>query len=98
VCLCTGRYCFAGYALNLLPYLGVTRQAFVYHYMPALYYGSILVGVLMDMLLPRSLKSGVAAAVIAASAAAFLLLAPWVYALPITHSAHASRRWISTWD
>lgn len=39
-----GWYCFLCYLLSLLPYAGVARAAFVYHYMPACYYGEIMVG------------------------------------------------------
>ena len=41
-------FCVAAYTLNLLPYLGVKRSAFIYHYMPALMYAEILAALTMD--------------------------------------------------
>lgn len=38
------------YLCNLLPYILVSRSAFIYHYMPALLYGELIFGVLVDRL------------------------------------------------
>jgi dolichyl-phosphate-mannose--protein O-mannosyl transferase len=47
---CVVTFCVAAYFLNLLPYLGVKRSAFIYHYMPALMYAEILAALTMDRL------------------------------------------------
>ena len=41
-CIPDHSFCLVAYMWNLLPYLGVTRQAFIYHYMPGLHYASLL--------------------------------------------------------
>ena len=34
--------------LNLLPYFFVKRSCFIYHYMPALFYGELMTALLID--------------------------------------------------
>lgn len=94
-----GWYCFLGYVFNLLPYLGVTRQAFVYHYMPALYYAAFVTGAVLQLSVPTwALDKVVFPVFIALTVAAFLYWCPWVYALGIPNEAHTNRRWFSSWD
>jgi dolichyl-phosphate-mannose--protein O-mannosyl transferase len=91
-------FCFVAYCCNLLPYLGVTRQAFIYHYMPALHYASLMAAVVVEMVVPARLRGPVVAVVVAAAVLNFLWMAPWIYGWPISHDAHAARRLLSTWD
>ncbi|MDR3740418.1 MAG: hypothetical protein P4L40_15500 [Terracidiphilus sp.] len=39
-----GWLCLVFYLLSLLPFAGVTRVAFLYHYMPSLLFAEVLVG------------------------------------------------------
>jgi dolichyl-phosphate-mannose--protein O-mannosyl transferase len=43
-----------GWFFNLVPYVAVRRQAFVYHYMPALVFAQLLVTVLVEGVVPPS--------------------------------------------
>ena len=45
-------YLFLGWLFNLLPYLAVTRQAFCYHYMPALHYAEVLLPLWLQGVVP----------------------------------------------
>ncbi|GAB0489290.1 hypothetical protein MMPV_000507 [Pyropia vietnamensis] len=88
-----GGLCLAGYALNLLPYVLVTRCTFLYHYIPAGWWAQMLVAVAVDglPLRPRRAAVGVSAVAIGV---AFLYWAPWIYATPLSSAAHARRRWL----
>jgi dolichyl-phosphate-mannose-protein mannosyltransferase len=97
LCLCHS-YCFAAYVFNLLPYLGVSRQAFVYHYMPALYYASILLGLLIDGCVPAHKVPVVVAVLVGLYIAAYVFFSPWVYAFKTTFGEQAAMRWLSSWD
>jgi dolichyl-phosphate-mannose-protein mannosyltransferase len=93
-----GWYCFLAYMFNLLPYLGVTRQAFIYHYMPALSYAMFVTGILLQLTVPQwALDKYVVPVWLTVVIAAYVYWAAWVYALPLTPEAHNSRRWLSTW-
>ena len=92
-------YCLVGYFCNLLPYLGVERSCFAYHYMPALLYGEILAGVLLERFFGKA--KGAAAAVQYISLgvmAVFVFYMPWIYSLPLTPEGHEQRRWLKTWN
>lgn len=96
--LASGSFCLVAYMCNLLPYLGVTRQAFIYHYMPGLHYASLLSAVVVELVVPDRFRGKVVGVVVAASVLFFIYLSPWVYGTPTSFKAHANRRWISTWD
>ena len=102
VCVCVrrfmGSYCTVAYALNLLPYLGVTRQAFVYHYMPGLYYATLLTAVTVELLVPERYRNAVVTTIVAAVVVTYVYMTPWVYGFPTSFEAHARRRWIKSWD
>ena len=91
-------FCMAGYWVNLLPYLAVSRSCFIYHYIPALVYGEMLTALLLEHLLPRATFRYAYKFVLLAVCAAYLYYAPWVYALPLTNDGHARRRWLPRWD
>ena len=91
-------YLVVGYVANLMPYIAVNRAAFIYHYMPALLYGEILAGVLLDRIFGRKAFAWVVQVIMAAIFAVWLFFAPWVYGIPLSNAAHARRRWMSGWD
>jgi dolichyl-phosphate-mannose-protein mannosyltransferase len=94
-----GWFCFFAYAFNLLPYLGVTRQAFIYHYMPAQFYAILLFGLLLQWRVPQwLLDRAVVPGFLVIVIVTFIRYAPWIYALPLHLDAHANRRWLKTWD
>lgn len=91
-------FCFIVYACNLLPYLAVKRSCFIYHYMPALMYGQLITGLMIDRLVPRRWRWHVAMALLVICAGCFLYYAPWIYALPLSSEGHARRRWLPRWN
>lgn len=91
--------CFAmcGYICNMAPYLAVNRQAFVYHYMPALFFGELLFCMLVDLLVPEVVREKVYIGCVVVVVAAFIYWMPWAYALPLTQDGLHARQWMSTW-
>lgn len=75
-------YCLIVYMLNLLPYILVSRSAFIYHYMPALMYAEVLTALLLEQLVGKALMPAATKVVAFIVVTGWLYYAPWVYALP----------------
>lgn len=92
-----GVFLLSGWLCNLLPYILVDRAAFIYHYLPGLFYGQLLCGVLFDVL---PTKSRIVAVVLVAVSLvlAFLYWSPWIYGFTLTEAQHAKRRWLPKWN
>ena len=91
-------FCLLGYFLNLLPYLGVARSTFVYHYMPALAFAQILTARVFETLTPVRYRGVVFRLALLAVVATFVYFSPWIYAFPLQPEAHVRRRWLPRWD
>jgi len=83
--------------LNLLPYILVSRAAFVYHYMPALLYAELATAIVVDKLSGKYLNT-VAQVLGGVVLAVWLMFSPWVYGIPMSKDYHASLRWMKGWD
>lgn len=92
-----GSYLLLTYALNLLPYLGVKRSTFIYHYMPALLCGELLVALVLDQLSGKQI-SKVTKGYILMLAIVFLYFSPWIFAMGLTNDGHQRRRWNPRWN
>lgn len=92
----TGIFLLCGWLCNLLPYILVDRAAFIYHYMPGLFYGQLLMAVNLD-LLPSRFRSVAAGLAMGLMLAAFIYWSPWIYAFPLTKEQHDERRWLPRW-
>mmetsp|Transcript_39077 Transcript_39077/g.154829 ORF Transcript_39077/g.154829 Transcript_39077/m.154829 type:complete len:94 (+) Transcript_39077:1615-1896(+) len=86
----------AAWILNLLPYMAVERSAFLYHYLPGLYYVQILLGVLVAGLakVPRRI---VVFLMIAIIVAAFINWSPWIYGLPVPSASRWRLKLFNSW-
>ena len=92
-------YCLVGYFCNLLPYLSVSRSCFAYHYMPALLYGEILAGIMLERLFGKRLGAALMVQYITTAVfLVFVFFAPWIYSLPLSAEGHEQRRWLKTWN
>lgn len=91
-----GTFLLFGWLCNLLPYLLVTRAAFVYHYLPGLFYGELLSGLLVD-LLPKKARVFVVTILVTLMVMALLYWSPWIYSFPLTQKGHERRRWLPRW-
>jgi dolichyl-phosphate-mannose-protein mannosyltransferase len=91
-------FCLLVYGINLMPYLGVKRSTFIYHYMPALIYGQIITGRIIDAMVPKKYLATATKAYLLLVLVGWVFMAPWVYALPITGDAHDRRRLMPRWN
>jgi hypothetical protein len=91
VALCV-RLCTVPHAHELLfpcclQYIAVSRSAFCYHYMPGLFYGEVLLVLVLDAISEVVLKPyrvAVLGGVLLAFTVGLWYWSPWVYALPLT--------------
>ncbi|MBI2063634.1 MAG: phospholipid carrier-dependent glycosyltransferase [Candidatus Yanofskybacteria bacterium] len=82
------------YLLNLMPFVGIKRAMFLYHYMIGLIFAIIALVYLLDQL-PNKKRASIA--LLAASFAAFLFFAPLTYGLPFSEKAYHLRTWLGSW-
>ena len=73
----------------------IKRVMFIYHYLPALGFALLALGLLLDRSGRHARRIGAVLLVLAA--AAFVWFAPISYGLPITHPQFDARMWIDTW-
>jgi dolichyl-phosphate-mannose--protein O-mannosyl transferase len=92
-------YLATSYVANLLPWLSISRCAFLYHYMPAYLFASLALAWLVESWLKSpwlSLKI-VAGTIILASLAGFLFWIPFYLGLPLSPEAWQLRIWLQSW-
>jgi dolichyl-phosphate-mannose--protein O-mannosyl transferase len=93
----SGAFCVAAYCINLIPYLGVARSTFIYHYMPALIYGELLLARVIEHIAGKHTPVA-ARVVLLVVGLVWLHYTPWIYGFPLTNDGHARRRWNPRWD
>ena len=91
-----------GYFLNLLPFIGVKRVMFLYHYLTALIFAILILVYLIEKtgstsLTARKNRRKIFTGLIIASIAAFLFFSPLSYGLPLSQKAYDARVWFVNW-
>jgi len=80
--------------INLLPFIGIGRVMFLYHYLPALVWAIIGLAWLVDRFPnPRKMALGFGAVALIV----FVFFAPLSYGLPMSERATSLRIWMSSW-
>jgi len=102
-----GSYLLFGYAVNLLPYLFITRTCFMYHYHPSLYFGILLDALLVDRVF-RNYKSQssavkkkkliLSALLLGVCLLSYLYFMPYSFGIPMTMEDFERKKWLSTWE
>jgi len=92
----------SGYALNMLPFIGVKRVMFLYHYLTALIFAIMIFCYLIDKnpfdsIRIRKNSRKIFTGIIIAAIAAFLFFAPLTYGLPLSDKAYNARVWFANW-
>ena len=85
----------AGYFINYLPFIGIGRVMFLYHYFASLIFAILALAYLIDR---QRFSKRVFIACIALYALAFLYFAPLSYGLPLDASQFQNRMWLTTWQ
>ena len=83
-----------GYVLNLLPFVGIKRVMFLYHYLTALVFAILILVYLIERQ-KQAKKMFIGLAII--SAVAFIYFAPLSYGLPLSPQAYNARVWLPSW-
>lgn len=87
-----------GFLSNYLPYSRITRTCFLYHYIPPLYWGIVLIGLFIDHMLEKQTYRWIAAAVlILPTIYVAYYFAPWIYGYQHTVKEYDARLWIPGW-
>ena len=88
---------FSGaYIVNLLPFIGITRAMFLYHYFIGLVIAILALAYLIDHL--KSRKKAFAG-LIALAAISFLFFAPIIYGKPaLAQQQFNQRMWLKSWE
>jgi len=91
-----------GYFINMLPFIGVNRVMFLYHYLTALIFAILILVYLVDQnpfdpLRARKNSRKIFTGIIIASIAVFLFFAPLSYGLPLSEKAYDARIWFASW-
>jgi len=94
-----------GYIINFLPFIGIGRVMFLYHYLSALIFAILALAYFIDPAHARisgasrqkNRRNIIIGALIIAGLA-FLYFAPLSYGLPLSPSAFQNRIWLPTWQ
>jgi dolichyl-phosphate-mannose--protein O-mannosyl transferase len=93
-----GSFCLAVYVLNLAPYMSVHRSTFIYHYMPALVYGELIVARVVEQLAGPARAPAATKIVLALVGLYWAYYTPWIYGAALTNDGHERRRLINRWN
>jgi dolichyl-phosphate-mannose-protein mannosyltransferase len=83
-----------GYFLNLLPFIGVKRVMFLYHYLTALIFAILILCYLADK---NKNSRKIFMGIVIAAITAFLFFSPLSYGLPLSDEAYKVRVWFASW-
>lgn len=82
------------WAINILPFIGIGRVMFLYHYFTALIWAILMLAYLVD----KAKHPRRAVAILTTLAlASFIFFAPLTYGLPMSDHAYGLRTWFSSW-
>lgn len=104
-------FLFVQWLWHYLPFFGMNRQLFLHHYLPALYFATILMAILLDYALlgltsfvkvskgkKNLMRVGVLTIYVVLSIYVFWRLAPLGYGLRMSKSQCESLKWLKRWD
>lgn len=89
-----GLFLFGGYVVNMLPFIGVKRVMFLYHYFTAYIFAIMLLAWLISR---NGNSKNIFRAISIAGVIAFLFFAPLSYGLSLSSGAYESRVWFESW-
>lgn len=87
-------FLLGGYIVNLLPFIGVKRIMFLYHYFTAYIFAIMILVWLIDQTKNPKKLFGI---LLVGSIAAFIFFAPLSYGLNLSPKAYELRIWLASW-
>jgi len=94
-------FLFIGWGLHYFPFFLMSRQLFLHHYFPALYFAILLSCVLFDLgtsMLRSRTRLQIAAVLVILAIWNYQHLSPLTYGSPWTRSKCQNAKWLKTWD
>ncbi len=92
-------FLIGGFLLSWLPFVGVTRVLFLYHYLPSLLFSILATALAFDYaFVSDAAKKRAAITLGMILLVGFLFFAPLSYGTPLTDGAYKSRVWFETWQ
>jgi dolichyl-phosphate-mannose--protein O-mannosyl transferase len=92
-----GALIVVGYFVNFLPFAGIHRAMFVYHYFVALIFGILALAWLIDTIRSNKVKWPIFGVLLACFATLFFYFAPFSYGTPLTTAQQDARFWFASW-
>lgn len=92
-----GLFLLSGWLCNILPYILVVRSAFIYHYLPGLFYGQLLCGVVSDAL-PVKIRAVFVTVTIGLMVMAYWYWSAWIYGFFLPEEVYLKMRWLPRWN
>lgn len=89
-----GLFLLGGYIVNLLPFIGVKRIMFLYHYFTAYIFAIMILVWLIDQTKNPKKLFGI---LLVGSVIAFIFFAPLSYGLDLSPRAYEWRVWLASW-
>ncbi len=98
----TASFLLAGYVFNILPFLGIKRVMFLYHYAIALIFAILMLAYLFDKSLEpdhhkQKKPQRLLIILLLISAVSFIFFAPLSYGLSLSPSQYQLRTWFNGW-
>ncbi len=84
-----------GYLLNMLPFIGIKRVMFLYHYLTALIFAIIILVYFIDR---SEQKKKIFFTLLALAAISFIYFAPLTYGLKFSPQSYRQHLWLQTWE
>ncbi len=91
----TALLLMGGFLVNLLPFIGISRVMFLYHYLSAFIFAILALAYLLDQ--QRNKRRAIIALTIIAGLL-FIYFAPLSYGLPLEAGSFQNRIWLPTWQ
>ena len=82
------------WSFNLLPFIGIDRVMFLYHYLTALVWAILILAYIVDK---SKYRRHIAIGLTASALILFVFFAPLTYGLPLSEGAYDARVWLSSW-
>lgn len=83
-----------GYLINFLPFIGISRVMFLYHYLSGLIFAVLMFAYTLNKL---KNPTKIVWTILAAAIILFIFFAPLSYGLPLSASAFSQRMWLPSW-
>jgi dolichyl-phosphate-mannose--protein O-mannosyl transferase len=82
------------FLINLLPFIGIQRAMFLYHYMPALIFAIVGLVYLIDQ---YENKNKIFIVLLVLSTLSFIFFSPLTYGRPLSDKAYNIKVWLNSW-